>query len=135
MTDNKTTDYTSEEVSELVDAMWQLLNDMGETGQSVCMFTKAKARIAFNPFTNDVVETHGMMSMEEARLIVGEREDAGRTILIPCEVCQREGRILRASAVNPYEEVDCGQCPECDGTAYVTAKASPVTMDDMQNGE
>ncbi len=42
--------WTFEQVIALADAMDQLLDDMGETGQSVCSYAKAKARIAFEPF-------------------------------------------------------------------------------------
>jgi hypothetical protein len=37
-------------VEELAEAMWQLLDDMGKNGLSVCGFAKAQARIAFEPF-------------------------------------------------------------------------------------
>lgn len=52
-------------------------------------------------------------------------------IRVPCEVCQREGRILRSSATKPDEEIDCGRCPECGGTCYVVVEANPVTLEDM----
>jgi rubrerythrin len=37
-------------VAALVDAMDQLLDDMGATGKCVCLYAKAQARIAFEPF-------------------------------------------------------------------------------------
>lgn len=58
---------------------------------------------------------------------------AGRRVRIPCEACQREGRILRASAVRPGEEIDLGVCPECDGTAYITVESAPATMEDVNS--
>lgn len=54
-------------------------------------------------------------------------------VRIPCEVCQREGRILRISATRPDEEVDYGPCPECGGTCYVVVEAKPAALDDMQD--
>ena len=53
----------------LRDAMWQLLDDMGEHGTSVCLQAKAEARIAFEPFILED-EDEGLMSLEEARRIV-----------------------------------------------------------------
>ena len=41
---------TADEIEALADAMDQLLDDMGPKGQSVCLYAKAKARIAFEPF-------------------------------------------------------------------------------------
>ncbi len=38
------------EVQALADAMWQLLDDMGAEGTSVCAVAKASARIAYEPF-------------------------------------------------------------------------------------
>lgn len=64
-----------------------------------------------------------------------DAEQESNIIRIPCEACQREGRILRASAVNPYEEVDCGPCEACGGTAYVAVEADPITMTECaENG-
>lgn len=68
MSDPQTTD--------LANAMWQLLDDMGEDGLCVCTAAKAQARMAFEPFVNDMVEIQGLMSIEEARRIVKECEDA-----------------------------------------------------------
>jgi hypothetical protein len=45
--------YDNDDVADLVDAMDQLLDDMGKTGQSVCLMAKAKARIAFEPFRTE----------------------------------------------------------------------------------
>lgn len=57
---------------------------------------------------------------------------AGRTIRVPCEACQREGRIIK-QGVNPWDEVDCGPCPECDGTAFITVETRPVTMKEIDS--
>lgn len=40
-------------VEALSDAMWQCLDDMGAQGQGVCLASKAKARIAYEPFRVD----------------------------------------------------------------------------------
>lgn len=45
--------WTPQQVEALVDAMWQILDDMGERGHGVCEFAKAKARVAFEPFKLD----------------------------------------------------------------------------------
>lgn len=74
MTADKT--ETTKDVTELADAMWQLLDDMGPESQSVCLLAKAKARIAFEPFVRDVCEIEGMMPIEEAQRIMKECEDA-----------------------------------------------------------
>lgn len=44
---------TEVEVTALADAMWQLLDDMGEKGQTVCRAAKARARIAFEPWNTE----------------------------------------------------------------------------------
>lgn len=60
------------EIAALVDAMDQLLDDMGEHGQSVCLAAKAQARVAFEPFFDP--EIHVMdMPLEEAVRIVSEQ--------------------------------------------------------------
>lgn len=52
----------------LSDAMWQLLDDMGKDGQSVCLQAKAQARIAFEPFQDADAPTP--MDLEEAKRII-----------------------------------------------------------------
>lgn len=42
--------FTDEQVAALADAMWQLLNDMGKTGKTVCGLAKASARLAYEPW-------------------------------------------------------------------------------------
>lgn len=42
-----------DQVEALSDAMWQLLDDMGAEGTSVCLSAKASARIAYEPFRVD----------------------------------------------------------------------------------
>lgn len=71
----KTEIAASEHIAALIDAMDSVLDDMGHTGQSVCMHTKAKARIAFEPFIEpECVEF--VMSLDEAKQIVKECDDA-----------------------------------------------------------
>lgn len=63
------------EVEKLADAMWQLLDDMGEGGQSVCLAAKAQARIAFEPFRDKTEpEYDDWMPLAEAQAIVDDIE-------------------------------------------------------------
>lgn len=58
---------SKKEVEALSDAMWQLLDDMGSNGQSVCLAAKASARIAFEPFRDKSEEEYSdWMSLSEA---------------------------------------------------------------------
>lgn len=43
----------------------------------------------------------------------------------PCEHCQSEGRILRCGWY-VWEEVDCGECPVCEGTGMEMIETEPV---------
>ena len=61
------------QVIALADAMDQLLDDMGKDGTSVCLYAKAKARIAFEPFI-DPESVEFYMSLDEAKRIVHETE-------------------------------------------------------------
>lgn len=65
--------WTVEQVIELADAMDQLLDDMGETGQGVCLYAKAKARIAFEPFRHDDAHTDDF-TLAVAQNIVDEHK-------------------------------------------------------------
>lgn len=49
--------YTPEQISALADAVWQALDDMGKSGQSCCLATKAQLRIAIEPFVDDDTPT------------------------------------------------------------------------------
>lgn len=64
--------YTTE-VLALIEAMDQLLDDMGLDGQCVCLLAKAKARMAFEPFI-DPENAGYLMPLDEARRIVTECE-------------------------------------------------------------
>lgn len=51
MTDpTPTTTVTSEQIEALADAMRDVLDEMGHDSQSVTRYTKAKARLAYEPF-------------------------------------------------------------------------------------
>lgn len=60
--------YTEQQIAELADAMWQLLDDMGKDGLSVCLAAKAQARIAYEPFITDIEREAyaGLMDLETA---------------------------------------------------------------------
>lgn len=67
---------TEQQVDELAEAMWQILDDMGKHGKSVCLAAKAQARIAYEPFADwtdwdqEMIET--WMSLADAKKIVDE---------------------------------------------------------------
>jgi hypothetical protein len=63
-----------EATTRLADAMWQLLDDMGASGQSVCLAAKAEARIAYEPFRNKSEDFKDWMSLEAAQRILKESE-------------------------------------------------------------
>ncbi len=61
------------EVQALADAMWQILDDMGETGRCVCLASKARARVAYEPFLDkDEPADEGWMTIAEAQAIIDE---------------------------------------------------------------
>lgn len=65
--------YSNEEVQELADAMWQLLDDMGDRGASVCLAAKAQARVAYEPFRDkSEPEYDDWMSLAQAKKILKE---------------------------------------------------------------
>lgn len=64
---------TDKQVQDLADAMWQLLCDMGATGQGVCLAAKARARIAFEPW-NTEVGAEPDMSLDEAKRVMRHLE-------------------------------------------------------------
>lgn len=60
---------TPEQIAALIDAMDSMLDDMGKDRQSVCLHTKAKARVAFEPFLDpECIEF--VMPLDEAKRIV-----------------------------------------------------------------
>lgn len=60
------------EIAALADATWQLLDDMGVDGQSVCLAAKAKARVAYEPFRQEGDD--GIMPLERAEGILAGLE-------------------------------------------------------------
>ncbi|KMO22334.1 hypothetical protein [Methylobacterium platani] len=69
-----------DQVEALSDAMWQLLDDMGTEGTSVCHSAKASARIAYEPFRVDAdgEEAPVAYPLEEAERILGWIRDGIR---------------------------------------------------------
>jgi hypothetical protein len=62
---------THEEIEALAEAMAQLLDDMGKTGQSVCLSAKAQARLAYQPFIDEPEwADEVLMPLDEAKRIV-----------------------------------------------------------------
>jgi hypothetical protein len=59
---------TEQQVKDLADAMWQILDDMGKHGASVCMAAKAQARLAYEPF-NDGEADENLMDLKLAKKI------------------------------------------------------------------
>lgn len=58
------------EIKALVEAMWQLLDDMALHGTCVCVAAKAQARIAYEPFNDH--EAEPAMTLEDARRIIAQ---------------------------------------------------------------
>lgn len=56
---------------------------------------------------------------------------ADRPILILCEACQSEGRILTSDG-GPYD-TDNGECPICKGRGDLLIECEPITMEDLEN--
>ncbi len=67
---------TVPQVQALADAMWQVLDDMGTDSRSVCLATKAQARVAYEPFrfTDDSGDDGLDMPLAEAEAILAEVE-------------------------------------------------------------
>lgn len=67
-----------EQVEALSDAMWQLLDDMGVSGQSVCESAKALARVAYEPFRIGATGEEAPLDypLSEAERVRGEVRDA-----------------------------------------------------------
>jgi hypothetical protein len=65
--------YTDKQIQDLIDAMDQLLDDMGVDGQSVCLAAKAQARIAFDPFLDQDCTAY-IMPLAEAQAVLAEAQ-------------------------------------------------------------
>ena len=59
---------TPEQIEALQTAVWQLLDDMGRDGQTVCLAAKAQARIAFEPFQDPDAPTP--MDLDYAKSVI-----------------------------------------------------------------
>jgi hypothetical protein len=61
------------ETQRLADAMWQLLDDMGTEGKTVCLAAKAGARVAYEPFRDkSEPEYDDWMPLADAERILKE---------------------------------------------------------------
>lgn len=57
-------------IHDLVEAVWQVLDDMGKDGNSCCTYAKAQLRIAYEPFRDASWED--WMSLARAKAIINE---------------------------------------------------------------
>lgn len=57
----------------VIDALLQILDDMGVDGDCCCLLAKAQARVAIEPFLEDD-DGEGLMSYEDAKNIVDYAE-------------------------------------------------------------
>ena len=62
---------SDDQIKALVDAMDQLLDDMGADGLGVCLYAKAQARIAYDPWCHPDSEMF-FMPLHEAQKIVAD---------------------------------------------------------------
>lgn len=58
----------------LVEAAWQVLDDMGTTGQTCSAAAKAQLRVAFEPFRTQDDEFEVEMPLEDAQAILEQAE-------------------------------------------------------------
>lgn len=70
---------TERQVSDLAEAVWQMLNDMHPGGQSVCLFAKAKARVAYEPFRDEPEAEIGIMTLADAEDLLANFDRAPGT--------------------------------------------------------
>jgi hypothetical protein len=56
-----------EQCASLIEAVWQVLDDMGEDGTCCCTAAKAELRLAYEPFKHE--DYKGWMSVEAATII------------------------------------------------------------------
>lgn len=59
---------TPEQIAALKEAAWAALDEMGVDRQSVCRATKARLRVAYEPFLEP--DDEGFMPLDEARRII-----------------------------------------------------------------
>ena len=63
--------HTETEISDLIYAMSLVLDDMGKNKKSVCLTTKAHARVAYEPFMNPD-EEEAVMPLSDAKAVLKE---------------------------------------------------------------
>lgn len=61
---------TEEQVRDLAEAVWQALDDMGREGRGVCAYTKARLRLAYQPFHVPDNDGEMDMSLQDAQQII-----------------------------------------------------------------
>lgn len=57
-----------------------------------------------------------------------------RPVLVLCEACGSEGRILTANGNDP-DSIDHGECPYCEGTGLALVESEPITLEDLEELE
>ncbi|MGX7706287.1 hypothetical protein [Methylobacterium sp. Gmos1] len=75
------------QVQALADAMWQVLDDMGADSRSVCLATKARARVAYQAFrfVNDDGDDGLDMPLSEAEAILTEIDAPASSPIVKTE--------------------------------------------------
>lgn len=63
---------TDEQLSDLVEAVWQVLDDMGTGGKCCCGAAKAALRVAYEPFASEEYPTESFLPLSEAERILRE---------------------------------------------------------------
>lgn len=53
-----------------------------------------------------------------------------RPLMVLCEACSSEGRLLTANGNDPYS-TDHGPCPHCEGTGTALVECEPIKLDDL----
>jgi hypothetical protein len=53
-----------------------------------------------------------------------------RPLMVLCEACGSEGRILTTNGNDP-DATDHGPCPCCDGTGIEIVECKPIAMEDL----
>lgn len=57
-----------------------------------------------------------------------------RPVLVLCEACGSEGRLLTARGNDP-DYTDNGKCPYCDGTGLALVESEPIALEDLEELE
>jgi hypothetical protein len=75
------------------------------------------------------VSTAEEAAAEYQRMKMERQKVKERPILVLCECCQSEGRILTSDG-GPYD-TDNGECPVCKGRGDILIECEPITMEDL----